>query len=607
MPFGATLLRDGGALFRLWAPSSPVVDLELQIGQDRSLCRMDRLDGGWHELAAMDAGAGTEYQFRVLSNQTQCLSVPDPASRHNADVHGHSTVVDPHAYQWTNEGWRGRPWPELVLYELHVGTFTPQGTFAAAREQLPDLVALGISALQLMPIAAFPGTRNWGYDGVLQYAPANTYGKPDDLKALIDTAHSLGLVVLLDVVYNHFGPEGNYLHVFCREFFNPAQQTPWGAAINFDGESSRTVRDFFVHNALFWIEEYQFDGLRLDAVHAMRDISASHIVCEISAALQFGPGRSRHVHVALENNANQARYLTRNSNAKPVCATAQWNDDVHHALHVITTHETDGYYADYSANSLTRLGRSLAEGFSYQGEYSGFRRKVRGESSSQLPPSAFVGFLQNHDMVGNRAFGERINEIADPPLLRTAYVCLLLSPLVPMLFMGEEFAASTPFLYFCDFGKELAQSVSDGRRQEFSRFSAFTEESQRSLIPDPNSASSFRLSQLRWAERHQPLHRERLAFIGDLLALRQQYLSPNLAQMTHGGEFFVDGPLLRVQWRFHEGALWQLLLHFGGAAICTAARPEGNVIYSSGVHRLSSTQVRFEPGAAEVRLRSARI
>jgi maltooligosyltrehalose trehalohydrolase len=602
MPFGATLLEGGGTLFRLWAPSNPDVDLDLRILEDRSIQRMNRLDGGWHELAVADAGAGTEYQFHVLSTEARRLWVPDPASRHNGDVHGRSTVVDPQAYRWVNEGWRGRPWPDLVLYELHVGTFTPEGTFAAAIERLPELAALGITALQVMPVAAFPGNRSWGYDGVLQYAPANTYGKPDDLKSLVDAAHSLELVVLLDVVYNHFGPEGNYLHAYCPQFFNPAHQTPWGAALNFDGECSRTVRDFFVHNALFWIEEYQFDGLRLDAVHAMRDTSEPHIVCEITAALRQGPGHSRHVHVALENNANQARYLMRDSSAKPVYATAQWDDDVHHALHVITTGETDGYYADYSAQSLYCLGRSLAEGFAYQGEYSAYRRKVRGEPSFQLPPSAFVCFLQNHDMVGNRAFGERIHEIAGSQVQQTAYVCVLLSPHVPMLFMGEEFAASTPFLYFCDFGKDLAQSVSDGRRSEFSRFQAFAEASQRRLIPDPNAVSSWTRSRLRWAERHEPPHRERLAFIGKLLALRQQYLSPKLGRMTHGGEFEVDGSVLRVRWRFDDGSLWQLMVYFGRNPICTPACLEGTVIYSSRVHVLSSGQFRIEPGGAEVRL-----
>lgn len=602
MPFGATVLREAGTLFRLWAPSSPVVDLELQIREDRATHRMNRVDGGWHELRVADAGAGTRYRFRVLATDARSLWVPDPASRHNSDVHGMSTVIDPYEYPWVNEGWRGRPWPDLVLYELHVGTFTSQGTFAAAVEQLPDLAALGITALQLMPVAAFPGRRNWGYDGVLQYAPADIYGKPDDLKCLIDAAHSLGLVVLLDVVYNHFGPEGNYLYAYCPEVFNHAQQTPWGAAVNFDAEGSRTVRDFFVHNALFWIEEYQFDGLRLDAVHAMRDTSEPHIVCEICAALRLGPGESRHVHVTLENNANQARYLRRHSSGEPIHATAQWNDDVHHALHVITTRETDGYYADYSAQPLHRLGRSLAEGFAYQGEYSDYRRKVRGEPSGELPPSAFVGFLQNHDMIGNRAFGGRIHEIAEPRLLQTAYVCLLLCPQIPMLFMGEEFAASTPFLYFCDFGQELAHSVSDGRRREFSRFSAFATESQRALIPDPNAASTWSQSRLRWSERSLPLHRERLAFIGRLLALRREYLSPHLGRITQGGEFVVEGDVLRVQWRFRDGSLWQLLSYFGGTAICTSAQLKGELIYSSRVQHMTSGECRLEPGASEVRL-----
>jgi maltooligosyltrehalose trehalohydrolase len=602
MPFGATLLREGGTRFRLWAPSSPVVDLELQIRQDLALCRMDRVDGGWHELVVAEAGAGTQYRFRVLATDARSLWVPDPASRHNSDVHGKSTVVDPQSYAWANQNWRGRAWADLVLYELHVGTFTPQGTFTAAVEQLPDLAALGITALQLMPVAAFPGNRNWGYDGVLPFAPAAVYGSPDDLKSLVDAAHSLGLVVLLDVVYNHFGPEGNYLYAYCPEFFNSAHQTPWGAAVNFDTEGSRTVRDFFVHNALFWVEEYQFDGLRLDAVHAMRDTSESHIVCEISAALRFGPGQSRPVHVALENNANQARYLMRNSSGEPKYATAQWDDDVHHALHVVTTGEIDGYYADYSAEPVHRLGRSLADGFAYQGEYSAYRRKARGEPSGELPPSAFVSFLQNHDMVGNRAFGGRIHEIADPHLQPTAYVCLLLCPQVPMLFMGEEFAASTPFLYFCDFGKDLAQSVSDGRRREFSRFAAFATESQRALIPDPSAASSFSHSQLRWAERDQPVHRERMALIGELLVLRRQYLAPLLGRITHGGEFAAEGRLLRVQWWLDDGSLWQVLAYFGSAAICTRAQLQGDVIYSSRVQELSAGQSRFEPGASEVRL-----
>ena len=501
MPFGALPLSGGGTRFRLWAPGSERVELQLIHAASRTCLDMPAAGNGWHELIVRDATAGTRYKFVVHQDPAQSLAVPDPASRSNPDgVHGASAVVDPHSYAWCETSWRGRPWCEAVLYELHIGTFTPEGTFAGARRRLPELAALGITALQLMPVAAFAGERNWGYDGVLQFAPAACYGSPDELKAFIDAAHSLGLMVLLDVVYNHFGPDGNYLHAYCPQFFNPAHRTPWGAAISFDGPMNRTVRDFFVHNALFWVEEYRFDGLRLDAVHAIRDRSTPDIVREIARALREGPGREgpgragpgrdtpdgqRHVHLTLENNANQARYLVRESDGRPIYASAQWNDDVHHALHVLTTGETDGYYADYATAPLVHLGRSLTEGFAYQGEYSSFRNKSRGEASAYLPPTAFVGFVQNHDMIGNRAFGDRIHCFADERLLTAAYVCLLLAPQVPMLFMGEEFAASTPFLFFCDFGGELAQAVSSGRRREFERFAAFADEAVRARFPIP--------------------------------------------------------------------------------------------------------------------------
>jgi len=341
MPFGADPLAQGGTRFRLWAPSCDRVELHLELAGGKSSRHQMRAQDGWHELVVPEAIPGTRYQYLVPRPDEHPLLVPDPASRANPDgVHGASVVLDPHAYAWRDPNWRGRPWPKTVLYELHVGTFTMQGTFTAAALQLANLADLGITALQLMPLAAFPGKRNWGYDGVLQFAPAACYGAPEDLKALIDAAHALGLMVLLDAVYNHFGPEGNYLHAYCPQFFNTQQRTPWGAAINFDGENSRTVRDFFIHNALFWIEEYRFDGLRLDAVHAMRDQSSPDIVTEIAAALHSGPGSNRHVHLVLENNANQSRYLRRALGGTPLIATAQWDDDVHHALHVLVSGES---------------------------------------------------------------------------------------------------------------------------------------------------------------------------------------------------------------------------------------------------------------------------
>ncbi|MEO8079929.1 MAG: malto-oligosyltrehalose trehalohydrolase, partial [Caldimonas sp.] len=450
MPFGAALIDGGGVRFALWAPS--VAEVALVRGADAAAAGAPMMRGpdGWHVLHVADARAGDRYRFRLPDGSC----VPDPASRSNPDdVHGASHVVDPGAYRWRHADWPGRPWHEAVVYELHVGTFTTAGTFAAAEERLPELAALGITAVELMPLADFPGRRNWGYDGVLLYAPDAAYGSPDALKSLVDAAHGLGLTMLVDVVYNHFGPEGNYLHGYCPEFFNPAHQTPWGAAINYDGANSRMVRDFFIHNALYWVEEMGFDGLRMDAIHAIRDDSPTHIVSEICEALRNGPGRERHVHVVLENELNEASRLVRDAAGRPLAGTAQWNDDLHHAVHVLLTGERDGYYAGYAATPLADLGRALAEGFVYQGEPSPFHEGApRGEPSTALPATAFVSSLQTHDQVGNRAFGDRLGRLADGPMLEAVTACWLLSPHIPMLFMGEEWNASTPFLYFCDFG-----------------------------------------------------------------------------------------------------------------------------------------------------------
>jgi maltooligosyltrehalose trehalohydrolase len=614
MPFGAQLLTQGGTRFRLWAPS--VARAELQLIEARAY-PMQAAEPGWHEVTVREAGAGSRYKFLLHLEDGTAWSVPDPASRSNPDgVHEASCVVDARAYAWRETAWRGRAWADAVLYELHVGTFTPEGTFAAAAARLPELAALGINALQLMPLAAFPGVRNWGYDGVLPFAPAACYGTPDQLKALVDAAHGLGLMVLLDVVYNHFGPDGNYLHAYCPEFFNAAQRTPWGAAINFDGPASRTVRDYFVHNALYWTTEYCFDGLRLDAVHAFRDSSRPDIVCEIAAALRAspsgaapggarpggaGPGGERLVHLVLENNRNEARYLARDAAGRPLHATAQWDDDVHHALHVLLSGEVDGYYADYARDPLERLGRALAEGFAYQGEHSAFRDKSRGEPSAYLPPDAFVGFLQNHDMIGNRAFGGRIDSFADTRFLVAAYACLLLTPLVPMLFMGEEFAASTPFLFFCDFGPELAAAVAAGRRREFQRFAAFADAAAIARIPDPNDAATFAASKLRWAERSQSPHRERLTLVRELLALRRQRLAPHLAGLRHGGRYRIERGALHLAWDLEDGSAWRLLAHFGREAVETAQGPGGDVIFSAGVHDVPrSPCIRLDPGAVRV-------
>jgi maltooligosyltrehalose trehalohydrolase len=599
MPFGAELKPDGATRFRIWAPAAKRVDIELDAHGKRSRIAMNLLEQGWHELVQPRVGAGARYRF-VLEND---LAVPDPASRFNPeDVHAPSEVVDPGAYAWRDAGWRGLPWEKAVLYELHVGTFTREGTFAAARARLKELADLGVSALELMPLADFPGRRNWGYDGVLLYAPDSSYGRPEDLKALVDDAHSLGLAVLLDVVYNHFGPEGNYLHAYAPQFFNPEGKTPWGAAIRFDGPDSRTVRDFYVHNALYWLDEYHFDGLRLDAVHAIRDPSTPGIIEEIARAIHHGPGRERPVHLVLENDRNEAHLLEREASGCPRIATAQWNDDVHHALHVVATGERDGYYADYADAPVAQLGRSLAEGFAFQGEPSPFRGGApRGEPSAQLPPSAFVSYLQTHDQVGNRALGERMHSFADPARERAALACVLLAPQVPMLFMGEEYAASTPFLFFCDFAPELAVAVREGRRAEFARFAAFADPAGRERIPDPGAPATFEASKLRWDERDGGGHRERLELVRELIRCRRAHIVPRLAGAHASGLAEIVNGALRVAWAMGDGSRLRLTVNFQPAAALVPAE-KGDIVWQSGVRVSPGNELTLDPGGVYVLL-----
>ena len=574
MPFGA---EAGGECtrFRLWAPAAHGVSLVLDAMGDAHALAMDAAGGGWFECVA-DAGAGMRYAYRIDDR----ITVPDPASRANPDgVHGASAVVDPAGYDWHDDTWRGRPWEEAVVYELHVGTFTQGGTFADAAARLDDLVDLGVTAVELMPVAAFPGTRGWGYDGVLPFAPAACYGVPDDLKRLVDAAHARGLMVLLDVVYNHFGPEGNYLHLYAPQFFNPRHRTPWGAAINFDAEHSETVRSFFFHNALYWLEEFHFDGLRLDAVHAIADNSRPDFVTELAIRVREQIA-DRAIHLVLENDRNEARYLTRDAAGRAPLATAQWNDDVHHALHVLATGEDDGYYADYARDPLAHFGRALAEGFAWQGEFSPYRGAVRGERSTHLPPPAFVSFAQNHDQVGNREFGERIVRLADTGRLRALMACILLAPQVPLLFMGEEFAAATSFLFFCDFGPELADAVTRGRREEFSRFARFSAPSAREAIPDPSAISTFMASKLDWNDAQQPLGAQWHAFYRRCLALRRQHIVPWLGGLS-GGTFRVEHEaLLRVEWSGREGRL-HLIANLGHALAGDVAMPAGEVVFAT--------------------------
>jgi maltooligosyltrehalose trehalohydrolase len=554
MPFGA-MLDANGVSFSLWAPTADAVKLVVD-GRD---VPMPAAGEGWRRVHVADVGAGALYRFRLSDG----LMVPDPASRHQPeDVNGPSEVIDPAAYDWSDGGWTGRAWEETVLYEVHVGTATAEGTFAALEARLEDLRDLGVTAIELMPVAEFPGERNWGYDGVLPYAPDAAYGRPEDLKRLVDKAHRLGLMMFLDVVYNHFGPSGNYLHAYAGTFFTERHPTPWGAGINVDGADATPVREFFIHNALYWLEEFHFDGLRFDAVHAIKDDGPRHFLDELAFRVRDAfPGR--HVHLVLENEFNEARWLARSPDGRPVLHTAQWADDVHNAWHPLLTGESEGYYEDFADAPLCHLGRALAEGFAYQGDPSRHQGgRPRGERSAHLPPSAFVAFLQNHDQVGNRAFGERLSLLVPPNRLATAWGVFLLSPQIPLLFQGEDWGSKDPFLFFVDFEREpdLAKAVRDGRRREFAHFAAFAEPGAELRIPDPTARDTFTRSKLDGSEAEREPHAAIREETRRLLAIRRTEIVPLLASGFRGGEFAVDeAGVLTVIWRFDAATL---RLHF---------------------------------------------
>jgi maltooligosyltrehalose trehalohydrolase len=586
LPFGAEI-EDRSVRFRLWAPAQSALSLVIDTPEGERSLPMNKREGGWFELSTEAARAGTRYRYRLEDG----LHVPDPASRFQPDdVHGASAVVDPRDFLWRHDSWIGRPWEETVLYEAHVGAFTRGGSFDAARRRLDHLVRLGVTALELMPLSDFEGSRNWGYDGVLPYAPDSAYGNPNQLKRLIDEAHARGLMMFLDVVYNHFGPSGNYLSRYAPGFFTDRHKTPWGSAVNYDGENGRPVRDFVLHNALYWLEEYRFDGLRFDAVHAIMDDGKPHILEEIATAVRARIGIRRQIHLVLENDANEARYLARGRDGRARLYNAQWNDDLHHAAHVLATGEVGGYYADYAATPAAAFARALAEGFVYQGEASAYRCGARrGEPSADLPPSAFVAFLQNHDQIGNRALGDRLAAKADSRALRALGAILLLAPQIPLLFMGEEWQTTRPFLFFCDFGPELATAVREGRREEFARFPEFAEPEARERIPDPNADSTFIASRLDWSEADRPGGQAALTFTRHLLELRRVAIVPLLATIRGGARHRTNGQAIHVGWPVGDGGALHLVANL-------SAEPSGPLDWTLPGRVVYAAPNELEPG-----------
>jgi maltooligosyltrehalose trehalohydrolase len=540
---GAILLDSDHTRFALWAPDAYYVSVEIEDGASQAMLPQS---DGWFVLDH-ECPAGTRYRYKIDEE----LNVPDPASRAQAvEVHGYSVVVDPQAYTWKNVDWQGRPWNEAVIYELHAGVL---GGFAGVETHLQHLADIGITAIELMPIAQFPGKRNWGYDGVLPYAPQSSYGTPEQLKHLIDTAHGLGLAVILDVVYNHFGPDGNYLNAYAKEFFRSDKKTPWGDAIDF---RRREVRDFFIDNALMWLQEYRFDGLRFDAVHAIEDDT---FLEEVAVRIREEISAPRHVWLMLENEFNEAHRMEQPYDA-------QWNDDGHNTLHVLLTGETDAYYADFAKNPTHKLARMLCEGFVYQGQSTRHGHN-RGEPSAHLPPSAFVLFLQNHDQIGNRALGERLVQLCPPPALRAATALLLLSPMIPLMFMGDEWGASEPFLFFTDFHDELADAVREGRRGEFADFAAFADPEKRERIPDPNALSTFNASRPAFSalaldtDKGQD-HRNWLALYRELLQIRHREIMPRLVGSGALGAQVLGEKAVSAQWRMGDGSTLRIDLNF---------------------------------------------
>ncbi len=572
--WGAEYIDARHTRVRIWAPAIDQVELLCGNG---AVLPMDRSGDGWFETQTAQLQPGTAYAFRLPDGQV----VPDPAARaQNGSVHDASLLIDPHEYTWKTHHWHGRPWEEAIVYELHTGTFTEAGSFDGVQRQLDHLAGTGFTAIELMPVAQFGGERGWGYDGVLPYAPHRAYGGVRGIKRLVDAAHERGLMVLLDVVYNHFGPDGNYLHAYAPQFFDARRNTPWGAAIAFDQPA---VRDFFLDNAIYWLEEYRFDGLRLDAINQIVDPSAEHILESIAKTVR-ATITDRHIHLTTEDDRNITRLHERDCDLHPTMYTGEWNDDFHHAAHVAVTGESQGYYLDYVVEPVEKLARALAEGYAFQGESSAYLGDTaRGTPSAHLPPTTFINFIQNHDQVGNRAFGERLTALCSDQAIEALTVILLLGPHIPLVFMGEELAERRPFNFFTDFHGDLADAVREGRRAEFRSFADFNEPKQRQKIPDPNALTTFERSRIDWHALNKRPGKARHTLFNKLLALRRSEIVPHLQGVAGNAAitWAADRTALGVRWRLRDGVQLDLIANLGDAPCAAPLVSAGRVLYET--------------------------
>lgn len=535
MPVGAEVLPGGGVRFRVWAPSSRRVAVE--VAQDESLADATTFElkaepqGYWSGTCGK-AAAGMHYRYRLDSG-----SFPDPVSRFQPQgPHGPSRIIDPTPFKWTDEGWKGVSRKGQVLYEMHIGTFTPEGTWAAAMEQLPQLAELGVTLLEIMPVADFPGRYGWGYDGVNFFAPTRLYGEPDDLRSFVNRAHESGLGVILDVVYNHLGPDGNHLKQFSPSYFSTKYSTEWGEALNFDGEDCEPVREWILSNAAYWIREFHFDGLRLDATQQIFDSSDDHILAAVTRCAREAAG-GRGVYVVAENEPQHARLL-RAPERGGHGIDALWNDDFHHAAIVAMTGRNEAYYSDYHGSPQEFIS-AAKWGFLFQGQRYKWQRARRGTPSLDLAAENFVNFLQNHDQIANSLWGRRVHTLTSAAKLRALTALLLLGPNTPMLFQGQEFASSSPFLYFADHNAELAALVAKGRAKFLEQFPSIASEDVEALIPNPEREETFTRCKLDFADREQ--HADVLRLHSDLLRLRRE--DPLLGKSPRGT---FDGAVLSL-------------------------------------------------------------